>query len=129
MPEYINLGDVSPNQDRKYVEYQLAAFGGKIIKVRVGTFGDQLALQAYLIKANEDGEKTDISGLVQAAMMLHKEDGSLLFESVEKGVEVLKALPIEQCQALVRAAKVANLLKPLAEGAVVERAKNLEAVS
>lgn len=127
MSEYLQSGDLKKDYDRKYQEFEVAALGGKVVKIKEPTMGDMLELQRCLIKRQEEGEVADVSGLVECAMLLHNADGSPMFESIEKGEEVLQSIPLDQFQALMRAVKQTTKVKQLPDDAVVARAKNLEA--
>ena len=86
-------------------------------------------MRSKMIAMAEAGEKADISGLVEASMFLYNENGSPLFADVETGVATLKAMPLEQSRALVRAVKLGTVNGSIPEDEVIARAKNSEAAA
>lgn len=129
MTDYINLQDCQESERRVFTEFQLQAFGGKVLKVKHPNAGELMQLEQLAIKyAKENNVLTNLNGFSAVALFAYDQDEKRLFPEPKVAIEKLNKMDLQKARQLVAAVlEIVNPVMEIPEDAIVKLAKKSEA--
>lgn len=126
--EYINMHDLLAPASRDFKEVQIAAFGNKVVKVKMPNPGEYTQLEQLSIKyAKELSSTSQLNGFIAVILFAYGEDERRLFPDVKEGIKTLNEMPWARALQLVQAVLTALPDLKIPEDSIVELAKKSEA--